>query len=182
MYRRWIIVLCLLVAFNAGSFLFWRWRKEHRYDRSIAAAAHKYGLSPALVKAVIRKESQFNASAVGSKGEIGLMQLMEEASLEWAASAHATNFSTRNLFDPGTNTMAGCYYLSRLMRRYGQTDNPVAYALADYNAGRGNVLRWMKGPAGTNCSRFLAQMNFPSTRNYVTDILGHWKKYQAELQ
>ena len=47
---------------------------------------------------------------------------------------------TAELYDPAKNTMAGSWYLRKLIGRYGNTDNPLAYALADYNAGRNNVL------------------------------------------
>ena len=56
-------------------------------------------------------------------------------------------FAHEHCFDPGTNTLAGTWYLRKLMRRYAQTDNPLPYALADYNAGRGNVLKWNQGAA-----------------------------------
>ena len=46
--------------------------------------------------------------------------------------------------------MAGTWYLRKLLRRYPRADDPVVYALADYNAGRTHVLRWNKGPAATN--------------------------------
>src|ERR1043165_6858468 len=62
----------------------YRTHHEHSQDAAILAAARKYGVDPALVKAVVWRESWFNPHAKGRKGEIGLMQIREEAAGEWA--------------------------------------------------------------------------------------------------
>lgn len=181
MYRRALFWLTVLLGLDVAAFLFWQWRHEHRFDDPIRAAALRHGLPPALVKAVVWRESRFEPSAVGKAGEIGLMQLMDDAAQEWAAAARATNFTHEHVFDPTTNTLAGSYYLAKLLRRYPGTDNPLPYALADYNAGRGNVLRWMTGAARTNSAAFVAQIGFPSTRAYVRAITERYAKYRAEF-
>jgi len=67
--------------------------------------------------------------------------------------------------------------LQKLLKRYEQTDNPLPYALADYNAGRGNVLKWKQGAAVTNSAAFLAQINFPGTRSYVESVMRRYEHY-----
>ena len=156
--------------------------RPHRHDAVIRAAAAQFGLPPALVKAVVWRESAFRARARGGHGEIGLMQLTETAAQEWADSRRDTGFVHEHLLDPGTNTLAGCHYLAKLVRRYPHTDNPWAYALADYNAGRGNVLRWMKGPASTNSEAFLEAMTYPGTREYVRAILARRPRYEGDFR
>ncbi len=175
----WFVGLILLSILDVALYSLWRWRRLHRHDAVIVAAATRYGVPPSLVKAVVWRESRFDEDAVGSKGELGLMQLMETSATEWADSVHASAFIHEHVLDPATNTLAGTFYLSKLLRRYPQTDNPAVYALADYNAGRGNVLRWMKGAAATNSQAFLQQMTFPSTRSYILDILAKAKKYAS---
>jgi soluble lytic murein transglycosylase len=64
------------------------------------------------------------------------------------------------------------------MQRYRNTDNPLPYALADYNAGRANVLRWNKGQAATNSTAFIQQIDFPTTRQYVKNVLGRYEEYR----
>ena len=182
MNRRWLFCLLLFVGLDLAAFLYWRWRHEHRYDAPIRAAAARHGLPPALVKAVVWKESNFDPAAVGKAGELGLMQLMDEAAHEWAGAMKLPSFAHEHVLDPGTNTLAGCYYLAKLLRRYPGTDNPLPYALADYNAGRGNVLKWMTGPARTNSAAFLAQMTFPSTRAYIAAITERYAQYRAEFR
>ncbi len=180
--QAWLGALLLLGLLNLAIYGLWRWRREHRHDAVILEAAHRYGVPPELVKAVVWRESRFDEGAVGTKGELGLMQLMETAASEWADSVHATSFIHEHMLNPATNTLAGTFYLSRLLRRYPQTDNPVVYALADYNAGRGNVLRWMKGAATTNSSVFLQQMTFPGTRKYIQDIVAKARGYASSVE
>lgn len=182
MNRGWFLILLLAVALNVAALFFWRFRQEHRYDADIRAAAARYGLAPALVKAVVWKESRFDPAARGRAGELGLMQLMEETAFEWAGAAKLTNFTHEHVLDPRTNLFAGSYYLSKVLRRYTATDNPLPYGLADYNAGRGNVLKWMKGPAATNSAAFLAQMDFPTTRAYVEAVAQRYAHYRENFR
>src|SRR5262249_13727758 len=90
-------------------------------------------------------------------------------------------FQPDDLFDPARNTMAGTWYLRKALHRYENTDNPAVYALADYNAGRSNILRWTKGAAVTNSAAFLEKMDFPKTRDYVRSILKRQPRYQKEF-
>lgn len=171
-------MLALLVL-SGGIFYWWRqgWL-ERSQDVPIWAAAGRYGLEPALVKAVVWRESRFDPSVRGRVGEIGLMQLQEDAAREWADAEHIAGFLHEHCFDPRTNTLAGTWYLRKLLRRYSQTDNPAAYALADYNAGRGNVLKWCKGEAATNSAAFVEAIGFPGTRAYVQAVLKRYQGYR----
>lgn len=170
------VLLLLGVAFATW---WWSdWRLEHSQDRPILEAATRYNIDPTLVKAVVWKESRFNPAARGRAGEVGLMQLMDPAAQEWAESARVYPLPERHLLDPRTNILAGAWYLKKLMQRYRDTDNAALYALADYNAGRGNVLKWAKGAGGTNSQVFLAQIGYPGTRDYVTTVLRRWEHYQ----
>ena len=105
------------------------------------------------------------------------MQLREDAAQEWADAEHVAGFEHEHCFDPRTNTLAGTWYLRKLLRRYAHTDNPAAYALADYNAGRGNVLKWTGGAAATNSAAFIAQIGFPGTKEYVVSVLRRRSRY-----
>ena len=172
--RRFVIGLVAgLVAY--GGFMYWR---DHRFDGVIAAAAQRYQMEPALIKAVIWQESRFNPDARGRAGELGLMQVREPAALEWAADENIMGFDHAACLDPATNTLAGTWYLKNILLRYKQADNPLPYALADYNAGRGNVLKWRAGSAMTNSEAFIAQIGFPGTKVYVRSIMRRYAYYQ----
>ena len=181
MRRSHRVLLVLLVCLIAGSAAYW-WRRdwlEKSQDVPIRAAAQRYGVEPALVKAVVWRESRFNPKVRGRAHEIGLMQLREAAAQEWADAEHITGFAHEHCFDPTTNTLAGTWYLGKLLKRYIQTDNPIPYALADYNAGRGNVLKWNKGPGATNSTEFFAQIGFPGTKEYVRSVMRRCEKYRG---
>ena len=176
-WRRWIALAVLssgLLAVYDG----WHAHREHSQDKVILGAAARYGIEAALVKAVVWRESWFDPQAVGRSGEIGLMQIMEPAAREWAAAEHLSGFVHVELFDPAKNTMAGTWYLRKLLRGYARTDNPLPYALAEYNAGRANVQKWAKGAAATNSAAFIEQIGFPGTKDYVKSVMRRYQHYQ----
>lgn len=99
------------------------------YDRLIAANAKRYGLSPALVHAVIRAESAYNPKAVSRAGAQGLMQLMPGT---------AARYDVSDSFNPVENVRGGTAYLRDLMDMF---DWELDLALAGYNAGEGAVIK-----------------------------------------
>ena len=113
------------------------------------------------------------------------MQLREEAAhqdvaaQEWADAERLDRFEHEHCLDALTNVLAGTWYLKKLLKRYQQTDNPVPYALADYNAGRGNVLKWVNAAGATNSAVFLEQIAFPGTREYVESVMRQREKYAS---
>ena len=177
----WILVGGLAVT--AGWWVYGkRYGREQRYDALIREVSREHGLPPALVKAVIWRESAFRVGARGGAGELGLMQVTEGAAQEWADARRDRGFQFEHVLDARTNLHAGCYYLGKVTRRYLRTDHPYAYGLADYNAGRGTVLRWMQGPGLTNASVFLGDMTYPGTREYVQSILRRSGRYEVEFR
>ncbi len=100
-----------------------------RYDTFIREASQKHGVSFAILKAIMKVESDFNPTAVSKKGAMGLMQIMPE------------NFKAlklKNPFNPRQNIMAGAWYFKQLLNRF---DGKLHLALAAYNAGPDNVSR-----------------------------------------
>ena len=173
------LALVLLLAFLAD-----RWRRAHlesSQDQNILAAARQHGVDPALIKAVIWRESRFDPHARGMKGETGLMQIMDLTAREWGDAQRLKIFAPVLLRDPARNIDCGAWYLRKLLPRYAKTDDPVPYALADYNAGRGNVLKWMKDEAATNSAAFIEQIGFPSTQNYVREVMARREKYAGQF-
>jgi len=180
-FARYLGLCGIAVGILLGAGWWSNWRFEHSCDKVILAAASRYGVDPALVKAVVWKESRFDASARGRAGELGLMQLMDSAAQEWAETVGAYPLPEGHLLDPGTNTLAGTWYLRKMLQRYRGTDNPAAFALADYNAGRANVLKWGRGMAATNGAAFLDQIGFPGTRDYVSSVLSRRERYVRDF-
>ena len=181
-WRRLCLVLVLFLLGGGAAYWWWQSWLERSQDGPIRAAAERYGVEPALVKAIVWRESGFDPQARGRAGEIGLMQLQEEAAREWASAEHLDRFEHEHCFDPGTNTLAGTWYLKKLLRQHALTDNPVPYALASYNAGRGNVLRWNQGEAATNSAAFIVQIGFPMTKTYVRSVMRRYEHYRPRVR
>jgi soluble lytic murein transglycosylase len=152
------------------------------YDDLIAASARKHGVDPSLVKALVWRESAFHPDKVGSAGERGLMQVGEAAATDWARAGKIETFIPTDLFDPRTNLDAGTWYLSRALEKWKEKDDPVPFALAEYNAGASRVDRWIAssgvGPKA-DAHDLLTAMDFPTTRRYVEDIMARRKFFQA---
>ncbi len=160
-----IVVLCIITGYSH--------RRIHRYDNLIIGTSRTHGVDPALVSSVIRRESKFNPKAIGKSGEIGLMQVTEPAALEWAASIGSESFAKENLLDPAINIQAGTWYLGRAIRRWSHKNKPLPYALAEYNAGRSNALRWAADDKGDE-KNFIKAITYPSTRRYIEDVLSDY--------
>lgn len=165
-----------------GVAVWWQFlRPNTEFDSRIRDATARYGMDPALIKAVVWQESRFTPDAVGKAGEIGLMQITGPAAQEWAEAEGIAPMPKEHLFDPRTNLLAGTWYLRRSLRRHPQADDPLPFALAEYNAGRGNVLKWLDGPAETNSAAFIEAIGFPSTQAYVTSILSRRLRYLLDF-
>jgi soluble lytic murein transglycosylase len=174
--------MLMLLAGGAGVYWWWQAWLERSQDEPIRAAAERYGVPPALVKAVVWRESRFNPLARGRARELGLMQLRATAAQEWAQAEGVAPFAHEQCLDSRTNTLAGAWYLKKLLGRYSRTDDPLPYALADYNAGRGNVVKWNYGAGATNSAVFLGQIGFPATRAYVGAVTARYHRYRRTFK
>lgn len=104
-------------------------RVPQAVESIVDRASRRYGVDPALIKAVIKAESSFNQHAVSPVGAQGLMQLMPGT---------ASDLGVRNPLDAEENVMGGTKYLKGLMKKY---DGQIDKVLAAYNWGPGNVDR-----------------------------------------
>ena len=101
--------------------------------------SEKFDVPEEIIWAVIKTESNFDASAVSGKGAVGLMQMVEPTFDEISNLRLKEGFPSGMRYDPETNIRYGTYYLSYLYERYGDWDT----AIAAYNGGLGKVDEWM---------------------------------------
>ncbi len=126
---------------------------KKKYSSIILAAAQKYKVDEALIHAVIRAESAYDANAISTAGAVGLMQLMPGTAKQYGAN---------NRTDPKQNVFAGTRYLKYLMSLF---PNKLELAVAAYNAGENTVKRYSnKIPP------------YPETQKYVRQVLFFYKK------
>ncbi len=125
-----------------------------KYEPLISRYAKKYGVSKALIKAVIHAESDFNPYAVSKKGAQGLMQLMPET---------ARDLSVQDVFDPEENIRAGVQYLKMLLQKF---NGDLSLSLAAYNAGPNRVDQYGKVPP------------YRETKNYIKKVLTYYRMYR----
>ena len=129
-------ILMGIGVWKAGSFLFNYADRSSRYDKLIVTAGRRNGVYPPLLKAVIWKESRFDASARGSKGEIGLMQVMPQSAVkDWETTFHRHVPSDGALMDPELNIEIGSWFLGRALNRWKDYNEAETLALCEYNAG-----------------------------------------------
>jgi soluble lytic murein transglycosylase-like protein len=125
------------------------------FDGMINQAASKHGVDPALLKALIRQESNFNPAARSPAGASGLTQLMP---------ATAASLGVTNPNDPAQAIDGGAKYLRQQLDRFG---GDQSLALAAYNAGPGAVQKHGGIPP------------YAETQNYVRKVLGYAREYAA---
>ena len=189
MLWRWIKILFFFIVLigllGASGYIYWQTRVPHEspYDPIITSVAHDEGVDPFLIRALIWRESRFLPNTHGTADERGLMQITPEAGQIWAKANKISNFSPDNLYDPETNIRAGTWYLNRSIHRWSQVnaDDPVTFALAEYNAGRSNALRWVDPANPQDHNAFLQRITYAGTRKYVEVILEQRAKYRADL-
>ena len=156
-----------------------------QYDRLIGDMSQKHGLDPLLLKSLVWRESAFQPDKVGTRGERGLMQVMEPAARDWSKAEHIESFTPTDLFDPKTNLEAGAWYLRKALERWKEKDKPVVFALAEYNAGRTRVDRWVAETNladKANSDDLLGAIDFPSTRKYIEEVLRRKRFYEQRLE
>ena len=119
----------------------------------IARHSRTHRLHPALIRAVIKTESDFDPLAVSRAGAVGLMQLMPQT---------AARLDVRDSYNPDENIGGGTKYLRQLLDRF---NGNLPLALAAYNAGEHAVERYRGLPP------------IPETRQYVLKVLGYYRTF-----
>jgi soluble lytic murein transglycosylase len=159
-------------------FLHSRWYLERAYPTPYKDIVTQYcaehNVDPFLVTALMRVESRFRPSVVSEKGARGLMQVMPDTGRWVAGELGLSQFHPEMLDDPKVNVRIGTWYLASLEREFG---GDRVLVLAAYNAGRGNVRKWLDTARWTGRIDEIDDIPFPETREYVKKVLGLYERY-----
>ena len=160
---------------NNASFL----RFPLGYLREVRASAGASGIDPEWLLALMRQESAFRSGACSHAGACGLMQLMP-ATARWVLARQGKKPSDpiATISDPANSIAVGAHYLSYLRKRF----SSHVLALAAYNAGPGNVAKWVgtqEPPVGS--ARWIETLLYGETRRYLKAVLFNSTVYRLRL-
>jgi Soluble lytic murein transglycosylase and related regulatory proteins (some contain LysM/invasin domains) len=145
-----------------------------KYEELISTHSDRAGVDRLLVKAVMKRESNMNPGAVSSKGAVGLMQIMPKTAQEIAGQIGMPDYKEEMLKEPELNIMFGVFYLGKLLSYY---NSNLLLALAAYNAGIGNVDKWIsQNPA---VAVKISKIPFKETRKHTKAIIITYNFYKG---
>ncbi|MEQ9372226.1 MAG: transglycosylase SLT domain-containing protein [Coleofasciculus chthonoplastes F3-SA18-01] len=128
-------------------------------------------LNPLLVIGLIRQESRFEPEIGSIAGARGLMQVMPGTG-QWIADK--IQLKDYDLTDPNDNVKLGTWYLDHTHQEY---NNHSLFAVASYNAGPGNVAKWIRKYDTTDPDAFIEQIPFGETKGYVEAVFENYWNY-----
>jgi soluble lytic murein transglycosylase len=188
--KRFTLAALILIVVCAVGLYFFNLYWIHRYDALIARQAAVYRLDPDLVWSVIYEETYFSPWKKGDAGEVGLMQVTPTVAREWAAETGMRSFEEQMRRDPEgalrspeRNIQVGCWYLEKIAKDYRGTPGWEARVVAAYNAGPSRAADWNRvapGQRPLTADEFVARIDIPSTRSYVSSVLERYRKKKGE--
>jgi soluble lytic murein transglycosylase len=178
--KKAIIVISSLLIILMIFFLNYNNIRKLVYVRNYSEYVEKYAkeenIDPLLCYAIIKAESNFNPNAISKSGAKGLMQLMDETAKDVATNAIIEYTSNESLFEPEKNIQLGIKYYAQLKSIY----NSDVLSLTAYNAGIGNVKKWIDEGIidAQKEEENIDKIPFEETKNYVRKILKDYNSYK----
>ena len=148
-----------------------------KYNEYIEKYAKENDIEKELVYAIIKIESNFNPNAKSKKDAIGLMQIMESTGKEVGKKLEL-KITEEDLYKPKTNIKIGTKYLADLIEKY---EGNYSMAIIAYNAGIGNVDKWIEEGIIKADGTDLENVPFKETNNYVRKVLRDYKIYKKYI-
>lgn len=174
--RKQILLLFILVVIFTmlNSSCVWKKMYPIKYTDEVRESSRHFQVDPFLTLAIIQIESNFQPQTVSKKGAIGLMQLMPETA-NWAVYMGGfPPVSKKDLNRPEVNIGIGCWYLSYLDKAF--NGNRVA-VVAAYNAGPGNVRKWLDNGVWDGRLETISHIPFGETRHFVQRVMYYYGRY-----
>jgi soluble lytic murein transglycosylase len=143
-------------------------------DSLIKHAASR-NVDPRFVLSIARQESRFQVEAKSVAAARGMMQFIPSTANEIAAQLNMKNFQQDDLYNAGTAILFGSQYLANLFKQF--PDQPQAVA-GSYNGGADNLERWIGRSRSTEADRYVPEIGFSQTKDYVYKVLANFWTYQ----
>ena len=142
----------------------------------VKESASENSLDPYLILAIIKTESGFNENAKSNKDAKGLMQMLDSTANEVNDNINIVDSVDDNIYDADVNIKLGCKYFSNLVKRY---DGNYYLAICAYNAGMGNVDKWLEnGYIEKNLDEYKnVNLPFEETSKYLEKVISSYKIY-----
>ena len=174
-FRIWLIIITIiLIALSPTAYnkIIKKKLYKKEYSEYVSKYAEEYDVDENLIYALIKAESNFNARAVSHQNAKGLMQLMQSTAQD-LANRSQINLTKDNILDPDININLGTQYIASLLTKY----DSVEVALAAYNAGSGNVDKWIKNGTIKADGSDIENIPYKETNTYVRKIMRDYKVY-----
>jgi soluble lytic murein transglycosylase len=123
----------------------------------------------------MRQESRYRADVKSSAAARGLMQFIPSTAEQIAAQLNLADFTQEDLYDAPTAVLFGSQYLSNIFREFPQQPQAVAAA---YNGGEANMTRWLVRARSTDPDRYVSEIQFSQSKDYVFKVLANYRIYQ----
>lgn len=144
------------------------------YKNIINKYSEEYKVDPYLIVSIINVESKYNKDAMSNKDARGLMQIGPQTG-QWAAEVLGIdNYNSASLFNPETNIRIGIWYINQLKKEFG---DKIDLVLAAYNAGSGNVNKWLLDAKYSKDGR-LTHIPFNETDDYLNKVKKNYRIYK----
>lgn len=169
-----VLVMVSLTYVSVTSFL--KFMYPIKYYSYIEKFSKMYDLDKFLVMSVINVESRFDEKATSIKDARGLMQITPSTGMWIAEQMNLIEFSPDKLYDPEQNILMGCWYLNNLRKEF---NNDYLLILSAYNAGRGNVNKWLKNELYSENGKTLDYIPFRETELYIKKISLNYNIYRT---
>jgi soluble lytic murein transglycosylase len=146
------------------------------YTDALLRSAPERNLDPRFLLAIMRQESRYRADVKSYAAARGLMQFISTTSERIAAELGRTNFRQDELYHPPTAILFGSQYIANLFRQFPNQPQAVA---ASYNGGEDNVARWLARSKSDNPDRYVPEIAFSQSKDYVYKVLANYRVYQT---
>lgn len=168
-----LVIISIIAVFIAIFEYFYDTHNKSRYYDTVCLMSEKYEISENVIFAIIKTESNFDFKAKSRKNALGIMQIKKET-FEFVCNNFELGYSANDIFDADKNIQVGVCYLKYLIDKFKVLD----VAICAYNAGEGNVSKWLLDKRYSSDQINLIEIPFKETREYLSKIKFYTKVFE----